>query len=116
MCQEGRGGGGGGGVGEGGGGWGGGGARGEGGREDLRMVSAFFTGVERKKTDSESFWCSCIKDRRELELRSFFLCQFYSFCTASYRPFFIEGDPHSYTQHIERVNRGERDIVPSTQD
>ena len=23
---------------------------------------------------------------------------------------------HSYTRHIERVNRGERDIVPSTQD
>jgi hypothetical protein len=25
--------------------------------------------------------------------------------------FFIEGDPHSYTRHIERVDRGERDIV-----
>jgi hypothetical protein len=23
---------------------------------------------------------------------------------------------HSYTRHIERVDRGERDIVPSTQD
>jgi hypothetical protein len=30
--------------------------------------------------------------------------------------FFIEGDPHSYTRHIERVDRGERDIVPSAQD
>ncbi len=30
--------------------------------------------------------------------------------------FFIERDPHSYTRHIERVTRGERDIVPSTQD
>ncbi len=27
--------------------------------------------------------------------------------------FFIEGDPHSYTQHIERVDREERDIVLS---
>ena len=54
-------------------GGGGGGGEGEGEGEDLRMVSAFFTGVERKKTDSESFWCSCIKDRRELELQSFFL-------------------------------------------
>ncbi len=30
--------------------------------------------------------------------------------------FFIEGDPHSYKRHIERVDRGERDIVPSAQD
>jgi hypothetical protein len=30
--------------------------------------------------------------------------------------FFIEGDPHSYTRHIERVARGERDITPSAQD
>jgi hypothetical protein len=37
-------------------------------------------------------------------------------CTASYRPFFIKGDPHSYTRHIEKVDRGERDIVPSAQD
>jgi hypothetical protein len=40
-------------------------------------------------------------------------------CTLLYglqQAFFIERDPHSYTRHIERVKRGERDIVPSTQD
>jgi hypothetical protein len=30
--------------------------------------------------------------------------------------FFIERVPHSYTRHTERESRGERDIVPSTQD
>jgi hypothetical protein len=48
--------------------------------------------------------------------RNILLLFFIHICTASNRPFFIERDLHSYTRHIERGSRGERDIVPSTQD
>ncbi len=51
-------------------------------------------------------WCRFLTIQRKLIIVSHQWCDL----------FFFHRLLHSYTRHIERVTRGERDIVPSTQD
>jgi hypothetical protein len=75
--------------------------------KQAKLCSKFFQQGSKKQSEIISTCAGSIEaDKIFLYLELYGLLQ----------AFFIEGDPHSHTRHIERVNRRERDIVPSTQD